>query len=128
MPEANSPRDILAETMSQGRKALVPNLASMLKREKIAEVPPDEERRLFWQRALTPEHEAQLWRDEMMQRGISELTPEQAVDIGLKLAQQVYPGRFDMMAAEGRSTQAEQATWAWNHAQHGPPEEQESNE
>ena len=121
MAESSSPRDVLAETMAEGRKVLVPYLAEMLKRKSIAEVPPPEERQRFWQRAKTPEQEQQLWADEMNVRGITELTPEFAVDIGLKIGQQVYPDRFDMMTGEGRTTQADQAQWAWKHAQAGPP-------
>ena len=121
MPDASSPRDILAETMAEGRKSVVPYLAELLKRDKIAEVPPDEERRRFWTRVLTPEQEAQLWAQEMQQRGLMELTPETALDIGLKIGSQVYPDRFDMMTGEGRNTQAQQAEWAWRHVKVGPP-------
>lgn len=126
MPEAAaSPRDILAETMADGRKSVVPYLAEMLKRDKIAEVPSDEERRRFWQRAVTPEQEQQLWLGEMQARGLTPetMTPEQALDLGLKIGQQVYPDRWDMMSGEGRNTQAQQATWAWKHTKLGPPEQ-----
>ncbi len=127
--DAVSSRDILAETMSDGRKAVVPYLAEMMRREsKIAEVPPDEERTRFWQRALTPEQEAQLWASEMQARGITTLTPEQATDIGLKIGSQVYPDRFDMMGQEGRTTQAQQARWAWKHMQAGPPKAMQEGE
>jgi hypothetical protein len=119
--DESSPRDILAQTMADGRKSVVPYLAEMLKRDKIAEVPPDEERRRFWQRALTPEQETALWQQEMQQRGLMELTPELALDIGLKISQQVYPDRWDMMPAEGRDAQSQQAQWAMKHTRAGPP-------
>lgn len=123
MADAQSPRDILAEVVSEGRKVLVPHLAEMLKRSNIAEVTPSEERQRFWQRAMTPEQEQQAWQAEMAQRGLAELTPEQAVDIGLAVSKRVYPGRWDMMTGEGRDTQAQQATWAWKHAKQGNPEQ-----
>ena len=107
--------------MADGRKSVVPYLAEMLRREKIAEVPPDEERRRFWQRALTDKQEQQLWQDEMAQRGMTELTPELALDIGLKIAQSVFPDRWDMMAGEGRMSQSDQANWAMKHTRAGPP-------
>lgn len=123
MPQANSPRDILAETMSEGRKVVVPYLAEMLKTERISEVPTAEERRLFWARAKTPEQEAQMWTEALAQRGLAPemLTPEVALDIGLGIAKEVYPGRWDMMGQEGRTTQADQARWAAKHAKLGPP-------
>ena len=125
MPDAKAPRDIFAETMSDGRKVLVPYLAEMLKRGKISEVDAKDERRRFWLRAMTEEQEAQLWQQAMLQRGLTPetLTPEQATDIGLGIAKQVYQARFDMMEKEGRDTPSAQATWAWKHAQMGPPEE-----
>lgn len=130
MPESSAPRDVLAETMADSRKALVPHLAALLKREKIVEVPPDEERRRFWKRAMTPEQEAQLWTTELATRGLlpEALTPEVATDIGLKIGQQVYPDRYDMMPQDGRDTQAKQANWAWKHAKLGPPETKDEGE
>jgi hypothetical protein len=138
MPDAASQRDIMAETMAQGRKSLIPHLAEMLKRDAIAEVPPDEERRRFWTPVITDEQEAQRWQEEMQQRG---LTPEMAsdpaqaedylkqmTDIGLKLAREKYPDRFDMMAGEGRDTQAKQADWAWTHLKAGPPKAMQEGE
>lgn len=131
MPEAKSSRDVLAQVMDEGKKRMIPLLAEMMKRDAIAEVPPDEERRQFWAPAITDEQEQQMWQQEMTTRGVSpEMAndPEQAqkyldqmVDIGLKIASQKYPGRFDMMTGEGRNTQAQQALWAWRHAQAGSP-------
>ncbi|HVQ45107.1 MAG TPA: hypothetical protein VMT30_09210 [Candidatus Saccharimonadia bacterium] len=128
MPDAAAPRDIMAETMVQGRKSLVPHLAEMLKRDAIAEVPPDEERRRFWERAKTPAQEAQMWQQEMQQRGLTELTPELALDIGLKISQQVYPDRWDMSTGEGRTTQADIANWAMKHTRAGPPKAMQKGE
>lgn len=126
MPEPQSSRDILAEQMIQGRKVLVPHLAQMLKRRGIQEVDATEQRRRFWQRVLTPEQEAQLWQQEMAMRGITELVPgsPEALDIGLGIAKQVYPDRFDMMAGEGRDHESDQADWAWKMASKGPPPEE----
>lgn len=125
MPEAKSSRDIMAEVMSGGRQALVPMLAEMLKRDGIDEVDTAEERRRFWQRALTPEQEAQLWQQEIANRGITQMTPEQATDIGLGISKQVYPDRWDMMPGAGRDTEAKQAMWASKHAKLGPPVEKQ---
>lgn len=125
MANAESPRDILATTMRDGRKVIVPLLAEMLKRRGIEEVDNTEERRRFWQRALTPEQEAALWQQEMTSRGITELVPgsPEALDIGLGISKQVYPDRWDMMAGEGRDQGSAQAVWAAKHARRGPPEQ-----
>lgn len=121
---SSSPRDILAKTMSDGRRVLVPLLAQQLKREGIAEVDASEERRRFWQRALTPEQEQALWLQEMAARGIAELVPgsPEALDIGLGISKQTYPSRWDMLPGDGRDDQGSQAAWAWKHARKGPPE------
>jgi hypothetical protein len=121
MPDAGSQRDILAEVMAQGRKVLVPHLAEMLKREKIETIGGAEERRRFWQRAMTPEQEQMLWQTEMANRGITELTPDVALEIGLGISQKVYPSRWDMATAEGREHESEIAQWAWQHAKKGDP-------
>ena len=123
MPDADSTRDILAQVMHDGKKTLVPILAEMLKRKKIAEVEPSEERRRFWQRALSPEQEALLWRQEAATRGLTELVPgsPEVADIGLKLSKQVYPDRWDMAGGEGRDTESAQAEWSARHARRGPP-------
>lgn len=124
MPEnPQSSRDILAEVMDQGRKSLVPHIAEMLKRTGIREVDAAETRRRFWQRALTPEQEANLWAQEMLRRGITELVPgsPEAVDIGLGISKAVYPDRWDMSMAEGRTHESEIGEWAWSQAQKGPP-------
>jgi hypothetical protein len=94
MAAPQSPRDILAEVMDQSRKALVPHLAEMLKRSKIKEVDSSEERTRFWQRALTPEQEQELWRQELVKAGTldtSALSPQQLLGIGITISQQVYP-------------------------------------
>lgn len=131
MPEtAGSPRDILAQTMADGRKVLVPHLAEMLKRSDIKEVDTAEQRRRFNQRALTPEQEQQLWVQEMTSRGIAELMPgsPEARDIGLEISKHVYTGRWDMMPGEGRDSLSDQAMWAWNLARtvEPPAAEQEA--
>ncbi len=114
--------------MAESRKSVVPYIAEMLKRDKIAEVPPDEERRRFWSAALTDEQEAQRWQEEMTRRGLTELTPELALDIGLKISQEKFPDRWDMVGGEGRNTQAQQAEWAWRHVQAGPPKAMQEGE
>lgn len=128
MADTASPRDILARVTADGRKVLVPHLAEMLQREGIETVQSKEERRLFWLRAATPEQEAQMWQDEMLQRGITELAPEspEVLDIGLKISKAVYPARWDMLEGEGRTHASEQAQWAWKHAKKGPPAEMAS--
>ena len=122
--DPGSPRDILAQTMTDGRKVLVPHLAGLLKRNKIAEVESSEERLRFWQRALSPEQEQLLWQQEMAARGIQQLVPgsPEVLDIDLGISKQVYPSRWDMLPGEGRDDQSDQAMWAWKHAQKGPPE------
>jgi len=138
MSDTKSQRDIMAETMAAGRKSLIPHIAEMLKRDSIVEVPPDEERRRFWTPVLTDEQEAQLWQQEMQQRGLPPVPPDDPAqaeeylkhmtDIGLKIASQKYPDRFDMMAQEGRDTQAKQAAWAWRHMKAGPPKAMQEGE
>lgn len=120
---AGSPRDILARTMADGRKVLVPYLAEMLKRSDIKEVDAAEQRRRFNQRALTPEQEQQLWVQEMAARGIQQLEPgsPEAIDIGLAISKRVYPDRWDMLAGEGRDGLSEQAMWAWKQARKAQP-------
>lgn len=124
MADSMSSRDILARVMRDGRKVLVPHLAEMLQREAIETVESKNERKLFWERAVTPEQEAQMWLGEMAARGITELVPgsPEAADIGLKISKSVYPARWDMMSGEGRQHASEQAMWAWKHAKQGPPE------
>jgi hypothetical protein len=124
MSDASAPRDILAETMTQGKKVLVPMLAEMLKRKGIETVESKEERRRFWQRAATPEQEALMWQQEMANRGLTELVPgaPQTLDIGLGISKRVYPDRWDMAPGEGRDTESAQAEWAARHARKGPPE------
>lgn len=122
MAEAPAQRDVLAQVMADGRKTLVPLLAELLRRDGIETVESKEERRLFWQRALTPEQEQALWMQEMATRGVTELTPETAAQIGLGISKQVYPARWDMLAADGRDHESDQIRWAYKHAQKGPPE------
>mgnify|MGYP001586835034 CR=1 FL=1 len=43
MAEEAAPRDVLAEVMDGGKKAIVPHLAEMLRRKGIAEVPTAEQ-------------------------------------------------------------------------------------
>jgi hypothetical protein len=125
MPDTKplAPRDILARTMKDGRDVLIPHIAEMLRREGIAEVPSDEERRRFWQAALTDEQEQQMWAQAMIARGITQLIPgsPEAIDIGLGIAKAKYPDRFDMMGQEGRDHASQQALWAMRHAKAGPP-------
>lgn len=122
MPDtAGSPRDVLAKVMSEGRKTLVPHLAEMLKRTQIKEIDTSEERQRFWQRAITPEQEQLLWQEGMARLGTLELTPDQALDLGLQISKRVYPDRWDMLGGEGRDAQSDQAMWAWKQAQKGPP-------
>jgi predicted transcriptional regulator len=123
MPEQKTPRDVLAETMDGGRKVIVPLLAEMLKRKGIDEVDTAEQRRRFWQRALTVEQEQQLWQQAMIERGLVQLTPGDPVtiDIGLGISKMVYPDRWDMLPGEGRDHASQQAEWAWKMAKAGPP-------
>lgn len=122
MPDtAGSPRDVLAEVMAEGRKVLVPHLAEMLKRTQIKEIDTSEERQRFWQRAITPEQEQLLWQEGMARLGTLELTPDQALDLGLQISKRVYPDRWDMLGGEGRDAQSDQAMWAWKQAKLGPP-------
>lgn len=124
MPEKPlSPRDIQARVMEDGKKTLVPHLAALLNREGITEVLPAEERRRFWQRAMTPEQEQEVWVQEMAQAGITQLVPgaPETIELGLRVAATVYPDRFDMLAQEGRDTPSAQAAWAMKHARRGPP-------
>ena len=124
MPDARSPRDMLAEIMAGARQVMVPHLAEMLRTDRVKNVPPNEERARFWQRALTPEQEQQMWVDEAIARGITAWVPgsAEALDAGLKISKAVFPGRWDMAGQEGRSTEAQQAEWAWKHAKQGAPE------
>lgn len=139
MPEApSSPRDILAETMADGRKVITPYLAEMLKTSRVAEVPTAEERKRFWQRAMNEQQEAELWVTEMQRRGLPPVPPadpvqadeylKQMTDVGLGISKQVYVDRWDMMPQEGRDTQADQARWAWKHAKVGPPQAMQEGE
>ena len=125
MPDTKplAPRDILARTMRDGRDVLIPHIAEMLRREGIAEVPSDEERRRFWQAALTDEQEQQMWTQAMIARGITQLIPgsPEAIDIGLGISKAKYPDRWDMLEGEGRNHASQQATWAMKHARKGPP-------
>ena len=123
MPGPIAPRDLIAQTMRDGQRVIVPHLAEMLKREGIETVDAAEERRRFWQRAATPEQEQQMWLTEMAALGLTELLPgsPQALDIGLKISKAVYPDRWDMAGGEGREHESEQAEWAWKMAQKGPP-------
>jgi hypothetical protein len=119
-----APRDILARTMQDGRTVLIPHLAEMLRREGIATVESPEERRRFWQAAITDEQEQQMWLQEMTARGITELIPgsPEALDIGLGISKVKYPDRWDMTGQEGRNHESQQAEWAMKHARRGPPE------
>jgi hypothetical protein len=119
-----APRDILARTMQDGRTVLIPHLAEMLRREGIATVESPEERRRFWQAAITDEQEQQMWLQEMTARGITELIPgsPEALDIGLGISKVKYPDRWDMAGQEGRNHESQQAEWAMKHARRGPPE------
>lgn len=130
MAEVESPRDILARVMDGGRKTVVPLLAEMLRRKGIAEIPSAEERRRYWQRALTVEQEQQLWAEEMARRGIQQLTPgaPETIEMGLGIAKQVFPDRFDMMTGEGRDQASAQAEWAYKHAQRGEPQPRQEGE
>lgn len=123
MPDAPSPRDLLAETMAGGRKVIVPHLAEMLKTRRVQELGSSEERRRFWQPAITDAEEQQMWRDEMAARGLTALVPGSpaAVDIGLKVSKVKYPDRWDMAPQEGRDTDSAQAEWAARHMRLGPP-------
>jgi hypothetical protein len=108
MPRATqSTRDILSETFESGRRVLVPQLATLMRRDKITEVEAAEERRRFWQRAITEQEEASLWQQGM--------TP-------YEISKQVYPDRWDMAGAEGRVHESEIAAWSHKHAQKGTPQ------
>lgn len=119
-----APRDILARVMDDGKKTLTPHLAEMLRRDGIEEVDGGEQRRRFWQRAISPEQEAILWQQAMVQRGITQLLPGSpaALEIGLGISKSVYPDRWDMAPQEGRDHQSQQAEWAWTLARRGAPQ------
>lgn len=118
-----TPRDILAQTMKDGRQVMVPYLAEMLKRKGISELDSNEQRRRFWQSALTDEQEQAMWRQEMADRGLTQLEPGsmETLDIGLKISKAKYPDRWDMLAGEGRDSLSQQADWAAAMARKGPP-------
>lgn len=118
-----APRDVLARVMVEGKKTLVPLLGEMLRRKGIEEVDGGEMRRRYWQAALTDEQEQQMWTQEMIARGITQLVPgdPQTLDIGLKISKAKYPDRWDMLGQEGRDQSSAQAEWAWKQAQKGPP-------
>jgi hypothetical protein len=109
--------------MEQSRTALTPNLAALLKRDKIKELSSAEERERFWRRALSDEQEQALWQQMMLSKGITQLTPgaPETLAMGLEISKQVYPDRHDMAPGEGRTTEAQQAEWAARHARRGPP-------
>lgn len=109
----------------EGKQAIVPHLAEMLKRKGIEELPTSEQRRRFHQAAITDEQEQQMWAQEMIARGITQLVPgdPQTIDIGLKISKAKYPDRWDMAAGEGRDTSSAQAEWLWKMARTGPPPE-----
>lgn len=123
MPDPKSQRDLLAELMAGGQKAVVPHLAEMLKRSGIQEIEAPEERDRFWQAALTDEQEQQMWQQEMMARGLTQLIPGafDTIDIGLKVSKAKYPGRWDMSTGEGRVHESDIAQWAYKQARKGPP-------
>ena len=124
MPEPRSPRDLLAEVMAGAQRVQTPLLAELLKTDRVQPVDSSEERRRFWQAAITDEQEQQMWRDEMAARGLQVVLPgsPEAIDIGMRIAKVKYPDRFDMMSQEGRNTVAQQAQWLWSHAKKWPPE------
>ncbi len=127
MPEAAAPRDVLAEVMDGGKKAIVPHLAEMLRRKGIAEVPTAEQKRRFDQPAITDEQEQQMWQQEMIARGIQQLVPGDpaTIDIGLKISKAKFPDRWDMMTGEGRDKTSAQAEWAWKMARSTLPKPKE---
>ena len=124
MPEVKSPRDILGEVMAGAQKTQTPLLAELLKSDRVTEVDSSEERQRFWQSALTDEQEQQMWADAMAARGLTQLVPgsREVLDIGMAVSKAKYPTRFDMMEQEGRTTEAQQAMWAAEHARKGMPE------
>lgn len=130
MPDAESSRDIMARTMTDGRKVLVPYLAEHFKRKGIRELDPAEQKRRFVQAAITDDQERQMWIQEMTSRGLAELVPgsPQALDIGLGIAKVKYPDRFDMLAGEGRDHASDQAEWAMKMAKQCYPEAPETGE
>ncbi len=131
MPGESS-RDILAEQMASGRKVLVPILAEMLKTSRVKEVDTSEERRLFWEPAITDEEEDRLWADAMIREGINgPVTPEMLplmTKIGLEISHRKFPDRWDMAGAEGRNTDAQTAEWALKHALKGRPGAQQETQ
>ena len=71
----------------------------------MRQLPPEKERELFWQRAVTPEQEAQLWAQGVDPWAISAM---------------VYPERWKL-AKLGRPTLTQQVRWFKEHQQKGPP-------
>lgn len=126
MPGPRAPRDILAEVMAGAQRVQTPLLAELLRSDRVQAVDSPEERRRFWQAVLTDEEEAQMWRDEMVARGLTRVLPgsPEALDIGMRISKAKYPDRWDMAGQEGRTTEAQQAQWAWKHAQKGAPDAQ----
>lgn len=123
MPSTKSRRDLLAEVMAGAQRVQTPLLAELLLSDRVQKVDPSDERRRFWQAAITDEQEQQMWRDEATARGVTAWVPgsPEALDAGLKIAKVKYPDRFDMMGQEGRNTTAQHALWAWGHAKKGMP-------
>lgn len=123
MPGPKTQRDLLAEVMAGAQRVQTPLLAEQLKSDRVSAVDSSEERRRFWQAAITDEQEQQMWRDEMAARGLTTVLPgsPEAIDIGMAISKSKFPDRWDMAEQEGRNTTAQQATWAWNHAKKGAP-------
>lgn len=123
MPGPMSRRDLLAEVMAGAQKVQTPLLAEQLRTDRVQAVDTSEERRRFWQAAISEQQEQQMWRDEMAARGLTTVLPgsPEAIDIGMRISKAKYPDRFDMMGQEGRNTVAQQAQWAFRHMQKGPP-------
>lgn len=122
MPD-QSQRDVLGQTMADGKRVLVPLLAEMLKSGKQQQIDASEERRRFWTPAITDEEEAALWEEAMMRAGKTPetMTEQDVVRLGLPISRIKYPDRWDMAGQEGRTTDAQQAEWALKHALKGPP-------
>lgn len=105
MAEENA-RSELAQRLLETREQVGEAVEDGLDRDPtMRHLPPERERELFWQRAMTPEQEAQLWAQGVDPWAISAM---------------VYPERWKL-SKMGRTTLTQQARWFKEHQKKGPP-------
>ena len=103
---AENTRAELAQRLLETREQVGEAVTEGITRDPtMRQLPPEQERELFWQRAVTPEQEAQLWAQGVDPWAISAM---------------VYPERWKL-AKLGRPTLTQQARWFKEHQQKGPP-------